>query len=195
MKNFNVLLTCCSIHVKEMIDCLKNNEDGVDIKVYVANSVAANLPPAELSDGNFVVPPISAPNYVETLISLCKEYDVSIIMPTATLELEIMARAKDKFEQNGILVSVSSIDSLLVANNKIALYSCYAGLMPKQIIPESVSDVDAFASMFKYKTALSVVKWTICAAVKASPLWMTRSAMIPLYSTSSEKTDTYPCLI
>lgn len=153
MKNFNVLLTCCSIHVKEVIDCLKNNEDGVDIKVYVANSVAANLPPAELSDGNFVVPPVSAPNYVETLISLCKEYDVSIIMPTATLELEIMARAKDKFEQNGILVSVSSIDSLLVANNKIALYSCYAGLMPKQIIPESVSDVDAFASMFKYKNS------------------------------------------
>ena len=64
-----------------------------------------------------------------------------------------MARAKDKFEQNGILVSVSSIDSLLVANNKIALYSCYAGLMPKQIIPESVSDVDAFASMFKYKNS------------------------------------------
>ena len=59
MKNFNVLLTCCSIHVKEVIDCLKNNEDGVDIKVYVANSVAANLPPAELSDGNFVVPPVS----------------------------------------------------------------------------------------------------------------------------------------
>lgn len=23
MKNFNVLLTCCSIHVKEVIDCLK----------------------------------------------------------------------------------------------------------------------------------------------------------------------------
>lgn len=72
MKNFNVLLTCCSIHVKEVIDCLKNNEDGVDIKVYVANSVAANLPPAELSDGNFVVPPVSAPNYVETLISYIK---------------------------------------------------------------------------------------------------------------------------
>jgi len=195
MKNFNVLLTCCSIHVKEMIDCLKNNEDGVDIKVYVANSVAANLPPAELSDGNFVVPPISAPNYVETLISLCKEYDVSIIMPTATLELEIMARAKDKFEQNGILVSVSSIDSLLVANNKIALYSCYAGLMPKQIIPESVSMWMLSPLCSSTKTALSVVKWTICAAVKASPLWMTRSAMIPLYSTSSEKTDTYPCLI
>ena len=153
MKNFNVLLTCCSIHVKEVIDCLKNNEDGVDIKVYVAISVAANLPPAELSDGNFVVPPVSAPNYVDTLISLCKEYDVSIIMPTATLELEIMARAKDKFEQNGILVSVSSIDSLLDAINKIALFRCYAGLMPKQIIPESVSDVDAFASMFKYKNS------------------------------------------
>lgn len=49
--------------------------------------------------------------------------------------------------------SQAGIDSLLVANNKIALYSCYAGLMPKQIIPESVSDVDAFASMFKYKNS------------------------------------------
>lgn len=150
MKGFNVLLTCCSIHVKEVIDCLKNNEDGVKVKVYVTNSIAANLPPAELSDGNFVVPAVAAPDYIETLISLCKELDISIIMPTATLELEIMARAKEKFEQNGILVSVSSIDSLLVANNKIALYGCFADLMPKQIIPNGVSDVDVFASMFKY---------------------------------------------
>ena len=153
MKGFNVLLTCCSIHVKEVIDCLKNNEDGVKVKVYVTNSIAANLPPAELSDGNFVVPAVAAPDYIETLISLCKELDISIIMPTATLELEIMARAKEKFEQNGILVSVSSIDSLLVANNKIALYGCFADLMPKQIIPNGVSDVDVFASMFKYKNS------------------------------------------
>lgn len=153
MKGFNVLLTCCSIHVKEVIDCLKNNEDGVKVKVCVTNSIAANLPPAELSDGNFVVPAVTAPDYIETLISLCKELDISIIMPTATLELEIMARAKEKFEQNGILVSVSSIDSLLVANNKIALYGCFADLMPKQIIPNEVSDVDVFASMLLVKIA------------------------------------------
>lgn len=153
MKSFNVLLTCCSIHVKEVIDCLKNNEDGISVKVYVANSIAANLPPAELSDGNFVVPSVTAPNYIETLISICKGNGVSIIMPTATLELEIMARAKELFAQNGIIVAVSSIDSLLVANNKIALYGCYSDLMPKQIIPTNISDVDAFAAMFKYKNS------------------------------------------
>lgn len=153
MRSFNVLLTCCSIHVKEVIDCLRNNEDGVEVKVYVANSVAANLPPEELSDGNFVVPPVTAPEYIETLISICKEHDISIVMPTATLELEIMARAKEKFAQNGIIVSVSSIESLLIANNKIALYSCYADLMPKQVIPNGISDVDAFAAMFKYKNS------------------------------------------
>ncbi len=153
MKGFNVLLTCCSIHVKEMIDCLKNNEDGVPVNVYVANSVAANLPPAELSDGNLVVPSVTAPEYIETLISICKEHGISIIMPTATLELEIMAHAKDQFAQNGILVSVSSIESLLVANNKIALYGCYSDLMPKQTIPNGVSDVDSFAALFKYKNS------------------------------------------
>lgn len=153
MKSFNVLLTCCSIHVKEVIDCLRNNEDGVEVKVYVANSVAANLPPAELSDGNFVVPAVTAPDYIEILISLCKEHDISIVMPTATLELEIMARAKETFAQHGIIVSVASTESLLVANNKIALYGCYADLMPKQIIPKNISDVDAFAAMFKYKNS------------------------------------------
>lgn len=153
MKSFNVLLTCCSIHVKEVIDCLKNNEDGVEVKVYVANSVAVNLPPAELSDGNFVVPSVSAPNYIDTLISICKKYGISIIVPTATLELEIMARAKDVFMQHGIIVSVSSIESLLVANNKIALYGYYSDLMPKQIIPKNVSDIDTFAAMFKYKNS------------------------------------------
>lgn len=153
MKSINVLLTCCSIHVKEVIDCLKNNEDRVDVKVYVANSVAANLPPEELSDGNFLVPSVTAPDYIETLISLCKKHDISIIVPTATLELEIMAHAKDLFMQHGIIVSVSSVDSLLIANNKIALYGCYADLMPKQIIPNGISDVDAFAAMFKYKNS------------------------------------------
>lgn len=153
MKSFNVLFTCCSIHVKEAIDCLKNNEDGTPVKVYVANSIAANLPPAELSDGSFIVPPVTASEYIDTLISLCRDNKIDIIMPTATLELEIMARAKDRFMQHGIIVSVSSIDSMLTANNKIALYSCYSELMPKQIIPNSISDVDAFAAMFKYKNS------------------------------------------
>lgn len=153
MKSFNVLLTCCSIHVKEVIDCLKDNEDGASVKAYVANSVASNLPPEELSDGNFVVPSVTAPNYIETLISICKDNGISIIMPTSTLELEVMARAKDEFMQQGIIVSVSSIDSLLVANNKIALYGCYSDLMPKQIIPSGTSDVDAFAASFKYKNS------------------------------------------
>lgn len=153
MKSFNVLLTCCSIHVKEVIDCLKDNEDGVSVKVYVANSVAANLPPNELSDGNFVVPSVTAPNYIETLISICKDNGISIIMPTSTLELEIMAHAKDELMQQGIIVSVSSIDSLFVANNKIALYGCYSDLMPKQIIPSGASDVDAFAASLKYKNS------------------------------------------
>lgn len=153
MKDFNVLLTCCSIHVKEIIDCLKQNEDGANVKVYVANSVAANLPPEELSDGNFVVPSVTDAAYIETLIAICKENAIQIVIPTATLELEIMAKNKPSFEKEGILVSVSSYESLVVANNKIALHSQYQRLMPKQMVVKNKFDVDTFAASLRYKNS------------------------------------------
>lgn len=34
MEPINVLITCSNIHVKNMIDCLKNNYEGTKVNVY-----------------------------------------------------------------------------------------------------------------------------------------------------------------
>ena len=134
MRNFNVLLTCCGMHVKERIDSLRENEDGAKVKVFACNCNKENLPPVGLADKTFVVPPITDEKYIGTIIQICKDYEVDIIIPTVTLELNFMAANRKKFEDEGIRVSISSLSSLEVANNKIHLQTIYDAYMPKQMV-------------------------------------------------------------
>ena len=144
MRDFNVLLTCCSMHVKERIDSLKENEDGVNVGVYAVNSVEANLPPDGMTDGQYVVPPIFDKDYISTVLDICKRHSIDVIVPTATIELGLMARNKGFFEREGVKVSVSSPESIDVANDKIELHKRYGSLMPRQVIPNTLEDVQEF---------------------------------------------------
>ena len=129
------------MHVKERIDSLRDNDDGVKVKVYACNCNADNLPPAGMADKTFLVPPITDERYIDEIIGICKEYDVDIIIPTVTLELNFMAANRERFEKEGIRVSISSLSSLEVANNKIHLQTNYNAFMPKQIVIDVKEDV------------------------------------------------------
>lgn len=144
MKDFNVLFTCCGMHVKERIDSLRNNEDGTKVRIYAANCERDNLPPADMADGTYVVPRIYKPEYLPTILHICKSNDIHVIVPTVTLELEFMAKNKKFFEHEGIKVSVASPKALATANNKIKLHEAYGELMPKEITPTSFEEVERF---------------------------------------------------
>lgn len=155
MKDFNVLLTCCAMHVKERIESLKDNEDGVKVGVVAVNSNKYNLPPHGMSDAEYVVPLIHDESYIPTLMQICRKHKIDIIIPTVTLELQLMADWKDYFEQNGIKVSVSSPQTISIANNKIELQKKYASLMPLQIIPKTADDVLSFKATLHSTTLCS----------------------------------------
>ena len=144
MRDFNVLLTCCANHVKERIDSLKQNEDGVNVNVYAVNCNPHNLPPVGMVEGCAVVPPITDSKYLESLRHYCELWKIDIIIPTATVELELMAKYKPFFENQGIMVSVASPECIAVANNKIELQKHYSSLMPKQMIPTCYADAVDF---------------------------------------------------
>ena len=144
MKDFNVLFTCCGMHVKERIDSLRINEDGAKVKVFATNCEPNNLPPADMADGTFIVPKIHDKGYLSYILSICKENDIQVIVPTVTLELEFMAKHKNFFEDEGIKVSIASPEALAIANNKIKLHEVYGDIMPNEIVPESEEDVERF---------------------------------------------------
>lgn len=149
MKPINILLTCSSFHAVGIIDCLKNNPDNVPVNVFVTNCNREDLPPSECCDGTHIVPRIDSENYIDRILEICKARDIQIIFPTSSLELETMARYKTYFEDYGIKVSVSNLDSISIARDKIKSWEHFSEFMPKQKIAVNAQDVLDFSKEIK----------------------------------------------
>ena len=91
MRDLTVLITGCSKHSKEIVDCLTQNEDGRKVNVVAVNMDANKL----LHHGTahqYIAPPITDAGYIPFLKKVCKETNTDIILPYITAELELAAR-------------------------------------------------------------------------------------------------------
>lgn len=145
MREINVLITCSNIHAKNMVECLRNNYDGAKVKVYCTNSVQWDLPTSEECDGAYVVPRVDDPTYFPTLLDLCKRLKIDVVFPITSIDLDAMAAHREEFLKHGIHISTSSVESLKIANDKIALYERYSEFMPREIVAASSEDVKKFS--------------------------------------------------
>jgi carbamoyl-phosphate synthase large subunit len=69
-----------------------------------------------------IIPYAHEKNFIEQLLSICVKRNIHIVMPLVTKELIPLAHHKKEFEEQGIKVLVSNVDSLEIANNKSRLY-------------------------------------------------------------------------
>jgi carbamoyl-phosphate synthase large subunit len=70
---------------------------------------------------------------------------VDVVIPIMSVELETMAKNEDMFREAGVVLSVSSLESLKIANNKLALFEYMRDNdipVPKFWKVNSVADVD-----------------------------------------------------
>ena len=144
-----VLITGCSMHSADLISVLRDNYDGEDIHVVGINCEDTALLRKGV-DAGYVVPRITEPDYIPTVIDICKKEHVDVIFPFITAELPIMAANKELLEENCIKVSVSSMESLRVAGDKVLLGKMYPDLMPRQTIVSSIAEAFAFAKDVGY---------------------------------------------
>ena len=77
-----------------------------EAKVYTTDMRPDMAPAAYVSDGCFAVPRVTAPEYPDLLLSLCREQGVGIVVPTIDTELMVLAAQKERFAQEGIHVIV-----------------------------------------------------------------------------------------
>lgn len=144
-----VLITGCSMHSNDLIVELRNNYDNEEIRVVGINASETALLRKGV-DAGYVVPLITDPTYIDTVLDICLKEHVDVILPFITAELPIMAENKEMFEKHGVKVSVTSAESLAIAGNKIELAKRYHGLMPRQKNVNSMSDIDDFAREVGY---------------------------------------------
>lgn len=87
-------------------------------KVYTTDVNPKMAPAGYVSDGCFEVPHVTALNYINQLLDLCKANNVGMIIPTIDTELFVLSQHKDLFDANGITISVSSYDFIRVCRDK-----------------------------------------------------------------------------
>ena len=71
-----------------------------------------------MSDGCFDVPRCTSGDYIETLLTICLGNNIGMIVPTIDTELAILSANKDIFAKQGIFVSVSDYDFVMMCRDK-----------------------------------------------------------------------------
>lgn len=106
--------------IKGTLFSLKNNFDnrkirtvGVDIKKDVVGKY--------LCDSFYQVPKPEEQDFIPKLLEICRKEKVDVILPQVTRELEILAKNKNKFEDEGVSIAISDESAIKLSNNKYEL--------------------------------------------------------------------------
>ena len=121
MRDITVMFTACgSQFAPGIVKCFKNNGEreirviGGDMNTHPTNKYYVDV--------FYPLPPATAPNYVDEILSICKKEKVDILFPQMSAELTAIEDKIDLFQQIGTTVSITRGSNLKIANNKALLY-------------------------------------------------------------------------
>ena len=89
-----------------------------DAKVFTTDMNPKFAPAAYVSDGCFEVPRCTSEDYIETLLTICLGNGIGLIVPTIDTELAILSANKEIFAKQGITVSVSDYEFIIMCRDK-----------------------------------------------------------------------------
>jgi len=121
MKAINVLITGSGAPgAPGIIKSLRNNNER---KI---NIIGVDVNPRNsgiyLVDGFFKIPKPNDKDFIPCLLDICVKSNIDVILPLVTKELISLSRNRKLFDNNNIKISISSEETLKVANNKASLY-------------------------------------------------------------------------
>lgn len=118
--DINVLITSCGRRVelvKEFVKARKNL--GINGKI-IAVDINRTAPALYFADYYELVPRINSADYIDSLISVIKKYNINLIIPTIDTELQVLADNKTRIKkETGAIVMVSDPVVIDICNNKI----------------------------------------------------------------------------
>jgi carbamoyl-phosphate synthase large subunit len=113
----NVLLTCAgrrSFMIRAFKQTLNN------CGRVLACDASAEAPALQIADKGFVVPSVEADNYVDALLTICRDQRVRLLIPALEPELPLLAMHRDRFLEIGTLPLVSSAEIVAICYDKLA---------------------------------------------------------------------------
>ena len=118
-RGINVLMTGAGAPgAAGILKCIFQNPN-INVITADANSNAVGK---YLTDDFVTIPFAQQENFIEVLLSVCREKNIHVLLPLVTRELIPLAQHTKEFEAAGTKLLVSSPESLEIANNKSRLY-------------------------------------------------------------------------
>lgn len=74
------------------------------------------------ADAGLLVPRCTDPSFVPTMLELCREHAIGLVVPTIDTELPVLAASRERFREQGTLVGVSSPETIAIAYDKVATH-------------------------------------------------------------------------
>ncbi len=94
---------------------------------YEGNVIATDMtdlsPAAHDADRYYKVPAITAPEYIDTVLDICKKEEISAVLSLIDPELSLLAKNKDRFAEAGVMVIGSSYELCEMALDKMEMYN------------------------------------------------------------------------
>lgn len=87
-------------------------------QVYASDSEPETSAACRVADGYVKVPLLDSPDYIDHLLRLCIQLNISMLIPTIDTELMILATNRDRFEAKNIKVIISSPEFIAKCRNK-----------------------------------------------------------------------------
>lgn len=115
----NILINSAGRRVK-IIEYFKNAL--IDIGNVIAVDCDKNAPALYFADNYEIVPRIDNPNYIKTLIGLCKKHSINGIISLIDPELELLAKHKDDFDKEGVQLILSPLEVIKYCFDKFETY-------------------------------------------------------------------------
>ena len=144
MRDVTVLITACgNVYMPGTAASVKNNGER-KIRLIGADMNHDDTI-LQMFDQYYQVPRGDDPNYAAAILEICRKEHVDVVIPIMSVELETLAKNEAMFREAGVVLSVSSLDALKIANNKLALFEYMRDNdipVPKFWKVNSVADVD-----------------------------------------------------
>jgi carbamoyl-phosphate synthase large subunit len=144
----NILFTSIGRRV-ELVHAFKRAFQSLQLKGKIIATDMDSLAPAlRVVDDPYIVPPLHSPDYIATVVDICKKESVDFIFPLIDPDVSVLANHRKVLEETGARALVISPEAAKITTDKCLTEKFFAGLelsVPKSWLPSQID-----ASQFHY---------------------------------------------
>lgn len=116
----NILILSCGTRNK-LVRYFR--EEGNGFERVVGTDCSAYAPALYETDKHYLVPRMTSPNYLDTILNICADEKIDAVLPLQEDELYLISSNKELFTKRGICPIVSEPDTVELCRDKFAFYN------------------------------------------------------------------------